>query len=278
MQAANEIANNENTQKALQQAQGFIDTLTKKYTDSSNELSSDPKAKALYDDALQLWQEHSSSAEANELILSSSELINNWSEYSKSQQGEEIINKLSSLLSEHSSNYSNTLASFINDNANTDTAEHVKLVASSASKVVLEDEDVQELINKFKQSDSTVTTTDNNNATDTSIINTNDIIDKSHTYIKSFKDSDVGKQYIAKTSELLRSNDLKPDELIQTAQKLYEDENERNKFIVKMKDAALDFLMSYLPTVVIPPIENKDEYYAYRYGLIYIIYYIYVYK
>ena len=50
-----------------------------------------------------------------------------------------------------------------------------------------------------------------------------------------------------------------PENLTSISTTLVNDVDARQQFITRIKDVALDFLLSYLPTVVVPPIAGVKE-------------------
>ena len=78
-------------------------------------------------------------------------------------------------------------------------------------------------------------------------------------YIRDLKTSGIGQKLISQGTAYLSSGALSPSAIMGQGQSLYSDERSRQVFINKVKDQALDFLMAYLPTAKVPPIEGEKE-------------------
>lgn len=85
-------------------------------------------------------------------------------------------------------------------------------------------------------------------------------------YIRGLRESDAGNKLLAKATVLLQSNRdfLRPEALTGLSSSLVNDLDARAQFITRVKDVALDFLLSYLPTVVVPPIAGEKDRVAYE--------------
>lgn len=85
-------------------------------------------------------------------------------------------------------------------------------------------------------------------------------------YLKSLRESETGSKMLAKATVLLQQNKdlLMPENLTSISTTLVNDVDARQQFITRIKDVALDFLLSYLPTVVVPPIGGVKENVAYE--------------
>jgi hypothetical protein len=81
------------------------------------------------------------------------------------------------------------------------------------------------------------------------------------TYLKSLRESETGHVLLAKATVLLQQNKdlLRPEALTSFSGSLASDADARQSFVTRVKDVALDFLLSYLPTVVVPPIAGQTE-------------------
>jgi hypothetical protein len=85
-------------------------------------------------------------------------------------------------------------------------------------------------------------------------------------YIKGLRESDAGNKLLAKATVLLQSNRdlLRPETLTGLSSTLVNDVDARAQLVTRIKDVALDFLLSYLPTVVVPPIAGEKDRVAYE--------------
>ena len=80
-------------------------------------------------------------------------------------------------------------------------------------------------------------------------------------YLKNLRQTNQGNVLLAKASVLLQTNKdlLRPEALTAAGASIASDLDARNIFITQVKDIALEFLMSYLPTVVVPPISDTQD-------------------
>ena len=80
-------------------------------------------------------------------------------------------------------------------------------------------------------------------------------------YLRDLRTTDRGHKLLAKASVLLQTNRelLRPENFVANSAHLAEDLDAREAFITSVKNIALEFLMSYLPTVVVPPINDTRD-------------------
>jgi len=84
-------------------------------------------------------------------------------------------------------------------------------------------------------------------------------------YLRSWRESEIGTKLLSKASDIIKTNQamLRPDELTNFSATLISDAQARQQFLNKTKDIALEFLLSYLPTVEVPPISGESNNIAY---------------
>ena len=83
-------------------------------------------------------------------------------------------------------------------------------------------------------------------------------------YIRDLKTSGVGQKLLQQGTAYLASGSLSPTAIMGQGASLMNDDKSRHQFINSVKDKALEFLMAYLPTAQVPPVEGEKDGVEYR--------------
>jgi len=263
-------------------AQSLLDSLATKYESHGSGVLSETQ---------KLWDELSTSQEAQDFAQQGWAIVDQWKEYGDSAEGKALLEAASSTLGEHGLSLLDTLSAYTREYLK-DGATHAQTIdeiAAKASAVLSADEDVKALLEsgqswiaqqgegekkgkKEDQADQTEQAGDEaenekpkaEKADKKDEKEEKDSIVQASLYgqqvLSEFRQKKTGHELMKKGSVVLSElQQMRPEEVVDTGKQLYNDPNARAKFLVKVKDAALEFLLQYLPTVEVPPVSGVKE-------------------
>ncbi len=281
---AGEIRESEEGSDVVQRAQDFADLVMDKY---------ESHGKGLFLESQRVWDDLMKSTEAEEFLHSGENILQGWLQYGESEEGRKLVETLqNTIFSSVSENGDGLLAlaeSYSNDadawlgamNKNKAT---VQRGIDEIRKTVEDDEEIAEWIEqgkkiisektKIKKKGNTEVSDDSQSPSspgspdglptpvasgdDTDTVG--EITTAAHEKLQEFQQSDVGKKALKKGAEVLKTlqeeGDLNPDTVIKNLKNLQDDPKARQDLVTKVKDAALEFLLSYLPEVKVPPLKE----------------------
>ena len=274
---ANDVQNLPETKQAMEEAHKLMEEINDKYKDVA------VQGKGLADESLGLWQAVSKSKEADDLMAQGKNLLNDWMQYGQSDQGKQLLAKGQSM----AKGQTGGLISMIDDNILDkqgkpvvqkeqlmNVTQQVSDVGRELHKELAEDEDVAELL-KLAKRDIASATAIAQDAAHKSILEDKDnplalenlteeqkntlAIMKGEKQIRQWKDSGVGQKLLQQGTAYLASGSLSPTAIMGQGATLVSDEKSRQQFINSVKDKALEFLMAYLPTAKVPPVEGEKD-------------------
>ena len=277
MSFANDVQNLPETKQAMEEAHKLMGDLNEKYKGVA------VQGKGLADESLGLWQSVSKSKEADDLMAQGKSLLNDWMQYGKSDQGKALLAKGQSAVKGQSGG----LVSMIDEKVLgadgkpvvqkeqlMNVTQQVADVGKELHKELADDEDVAELL-KLAKRDIASATTIAQDAAHKSILEDKDnplaienlteeqkntlALMKGENYIRNLKTSGVGQKLLQQGTAYLASGSLSPTAIMGQGAGLINDEKSRQQFINSVKDKALEFLMAYLPTAKVPPIEGEKD-------------------
>jgi len=272
---AEQIQRSEETAQVLDRAQAFIDTVADKY---------ERHGKELFKQSQELWDEVMSSGEAKDFLAVGSEIIDDWKRYGGSEQGQALINSLSTFIKGTVETKGIELLDLVTEYAKdassfkANAKKHKAMLSRAAKgvkKLIEEDDELKEWVDKGKELlkqktagaqgvlQTVVSSEDGGAETLLSEETLAQASQKGQEALQKLKDSAIGQDLLRKgtqvLTELQSSEQLRPENLVEAAQRLGSDPNARQELVTKVKDAALEFLLQYLPTLKVPPLEADDE-------------------
>ena len=283
MAFATEIQQSDHATAAVEGAHALMSELNKKYSVYESQTA------GLRDESIKLWTSVSSSKEADDLVKQSHNLLLNWAKYAQTSDGQALLGQAQGLL--HDNVKGGDIISLIDAHALDENGKPViqkdKLHALTAQVTdvgtalhseLVNDSDVAELIAKAQRDLGATATNAQSLAHSTLIDEAKDgpvgdmsdeqkntvAIMKGEQYLRDLRQNELGKKLIAQGTAYIASGQLNPEQILAMGNNMYNDGEGRQVFINKVKDSALEFLMAYLPTAHIPPIEGQQDNIEYK--------------
>ena len=272
---ANDVQSMPETQQAMAEAHKLLSDLNAKYSQVA------VQGQGLADESLKLWSSVSTSKEAQDLVTQGKSLLADWSKYAQSSEGQELLGRGQRMAQGQSGGLIAMIDEHVLNKEGKPVVEKEKLktmagqvsdVGKELHKELADDEDVQELI-KRAEKDLRSVASQAQDAAHQSILEDKDnplalqtlseeqkttlAIMKGEKYLRELKDSGIGQKLMQQGTAYLASGSLSPSALMGQGTQLMNDERSRQQLINKIKDQALDFLMAYLPTAKVPPVEGE---------------------
>ena len=274
---ANDVQNLPETKQAMEEAHKVLAELNTKYSAVAQQ------GQGLADESLKLWSSVSSSKEADALLAQGKTLLADWTKYAQSDQGKELLNKAQSSVQGKSGGLVSMIDEHVLDKDGKPVVQKDKLmsvatqvteVGKELHKELADDEDVAELMRRAQKDIANVAVMAQDAAHESILEDKESPLDlknlteeqkntlaimKGERYIRDLKTSGIGQKLLSQGTAYLASGSLSPSALMGQGQTLMNDDKSRQAFINKVKDSALEFLMAYLPTAKVPPIEGEKE-------------------
>ena len=272
---AKELQTSEEAAQVLEKAQKFADSVADKY---------ERHGKGLFEQSQKLWDDVVSSGEAKQFLGVGSDILADWRAYGGSSEGQALISSLGSEVSALVATKGTSLLDLVNEYSGDasvfldNAARHratLEAAAKDVSQILEEDAEIKDWLAQGKQF------IQERHAAATGALASGDVEQRSEDTLAElsakgqealtkFKDSDMGRDLLKKGTEVLSelqgNADLRPDALVSHAKKLKDDPEARQELVTKVKDAALDFLLQYLPTVKLDALEEEDDKQIYYMG------------
>lgn len=268
---AKQLQDSEEGHKVLEKAQAFADTVADKY---------ERHGKSLFLQSQELWDDVMSSGEAKEFLSAGSDIVKDWKRWGGSTQGQELLDSLGNIVKESVDSKGVALLDLVKsygEDATDFLANHrrhrrrLKEAAKSVKAIIEEDKELKEWVDKGSSFLKSKVGEGLNDAeaglTDETLAKASE---KGREALTKLKESTVGQDLLRKGTELLHelkdNEDLRPEVLVARAERLKNDPAARQEMLTKIKDAALEFLLQYLPSVKVPDLAMEDESKAYSLG------------
>jgi len=274
---ASDLQNRPEAQQAMEEAHKLLSSLNIKYESVSHQ------TKGLQDETWKLWSSVSASNEASTLMDQGQKLFSDWTNYAKSDQGKEYLTSAQQKLQGQSGDFVSMIDNhalneegkpLVQKDKLMDVANQAADVGRELHKELIDDSDVAALIAQA-QKDFSGATTFAQSSIHSSILedpnnplNITDMTEEQKTalslmkgeqYIRDLRNSSMAQKLIQQGTAYISSGALSPTAIMGQGQSLYSDEKSRQMFINKVKDSALEFLMAYLPTAKVPPVEGEKD-------------------
>jgi len=256
MKLARQAGNLKETGKASAVAQTIIDSWAKKYGNEGRELLEKGK------EALNVLRD---TEESNRLIENGKAVVSDWKRYGETEDGKELLDSIRGVFQNKAENALSGFSSIADKFGEEAVVSNVAKVRAglqlgggtlgavagshlpNAAEVLGE-----QIISKIAQNESKSTMVAKG-------------LEKGHKIIETLSSGRTGTKLLEAGNELLEKykDQLRPEEIVTGGRLLVKSKEARKEFFTKIKDAALDFLLQYLPRIEVPTIKNSAEGYEY---------------
>lgn len=248
LRLAERVKDDQQTQAVRKEAEQIIRGLNEKY-------KLDQEAGSLMTEAQALWSDLTKTEDAQQLVASGMEILQQWQQYGGSEEGQQHLGSLTQVLDQHGAEWLSSVSQLAQDPESSlgkENVEYWKKFVTHASEMLQEDEDVQQLLKKGQQAAST------HQEAPAALLQA--ATQHTTAVLADLRKTGAGQQLLQAGSAWLEGNKelLTPEALLAKSKQLG-DADGRQQLANQIKDAAVEWLLSYLPTIQVGVVAGEVE-------------------